>query len=322
MEQAAAAKHGCASRLRPIDLTAVVCLTLCCAVWGLNQVAMKVTNAGISPLFQAGLRSGLAAVLVWLWATWRGICLFKADGSLWPGLTVGALFAGNFMFIGPGLGLTNASRGVLFLYAAPFMVAFGAHYLIAGERLTAMKLLGLTAAFSGLLLSGFGRDGSSGSLSPGQAAPPAQLIGDLYCFVAAAFWAATTLVVRTTGLRLIPPEKTLFYQLVVATPLLFAGAWVIGETGITQTPPLILGAFAFSTIVVVFVSYAVWFWLLQTYPAADVSVFTFLAPVFGVFAGHVLLAEPVGLTLAGALALVALGIALVTWSPKAPDAPA
>jgi drug/metabolite transporter (DMT)-like permease len=293
--------------MRQIDLTAVVCLTLCCGVWGLNQVAMKVTNAGISPLFQAGLRSALAAVLVLLWAKWRGIPLFERDGSLFPGLAVGALFAGNFMFIGPGLGMTNASRGVLFLYAAPFLVAVGAHYLIPAERLTPLKLLGFVAAFSGLVLSGFGRDNSVGAAAP----PTVQAIGDLFCFIAAAFWAVTTLVVRTTVLKVISPEKTLFYQLVVAAPLLFIGASVIGEAGIIQTTPVILSAFVFSTVVVVFISYAVWFWLLRTYPAAEVSVFTFLAPVFGVLAGHVLLHEPVGWPLAGALVLVACGIAMV-----------
>ena len=35
-----------------------------------------------------------------------------------------------------GLAHTTASRGIVLLYLAPFVVAFGAHYLIPGDRLT------------------------------------------------------------------------------------------------------------------------------------------------------------------------------------------
>jgi drug/metabolite transporter (DMT)-like permease len=59
------------------------------------------------------------------------------------------------------------------------------------------------------------------------------------------------------------------------------------------------------------------FWLLKTYPASQVSVFTFLAPIFGVLAGHLLLAEPLTWRLGVALTFVALGIYLVN-KPSAP----
>jgi drug/metabolite transporter (DMT)-like permease len=303
LKQATLVREPDVQEVRPIYAIAAVCLTLCCAMWGLNQVAIKVANTGMSPLFQAGLRCALAAVLVVLWAWWRGTALFEADGSFWPGVAVGALLAGNFMFIGPGLELTDASRGILFLYAAPFLVALGAHTWISGEQLTGLKVVGLLAAFSGLALSTAGRStGVSG---------PQQALGDFYCFIGAVFWAASTLVIRTSTLKRITPEKILFYQLVVATPLLFLGAWVLGESGITNPTPNVMIGFVFSTVVVVFVSYLVWFWLLRTYPASEVSVFTFLAPIFGVLSGYVLLNEQVSWSLAGALMLITVGIALV-----------
>jgi drug/metabolite transporter (DMT)-like permease len=295
--------------VRPIDVLAVVCLTLCCAAWGLNQVAIKVANTGMSPLFQAGLRCAVAAVLVVIWARWRGIALVEADGSFWPGVAVGALLAGNFMFIGPGLELTDASRGILFLYAAPFLVALGAHMWIPGERLSGLKVVGLMAAFAGLAVSTVGRSAASSG--------PHQALGDFYCFVGAVFWAASTLVIRTTTLKAITPEKILFYQLVVSTPLLFLGAWGLGESGITNPTPIVMISFIFSTVAVVFVSYLVWFWLLRSYPASEVSVFTFLAPIFGVVSGYILLNEQVGWSLVGALALVTVGIALVAKPVRA-----
>ena len=47
-----------------LDVFAVSILTLLCILLGIGQVAMKVANAGISPVLQAGLRSLLAAGLV------------------------------------------------------------------------------------------------------------------------------------------------------------------------------------------------------------------------------------------------------------------
>ena len=71
--------------LRPIDGWAALLVVLCCACWGLNQVAVKVANTGIPPMLQAGLRSLLSAVLVWGWTLGRGIPLFRRDGTLLAG---------------------------------------------------------------------------------------------------------------------------------------------------------------------------------------------------------------------------------------------
>jgi len=104
----------------------VALLLLCCLAWGLNQVAIKVGVAGISPLMGAGLRSLVAAALVWLWCGLRGEPMFRRDGTGPFGLLIGLLFAGEVALIYWGLAYTTASRSVIFLYSAPFFVALGA----------------------------------------------------------------------------------------------------------------------------------------------------------------------------------------------------
>ncbi|MGA9510551.1 MAG: EamA family transporter, partial [Candidatus Sulfotelmatobacter sp.] len=75
--------------------------------------------------------------------------------------------------------------------------------------------------------------------------------------------------------------------------------------------PLALGAFAYQTVWVVSVTFAVWFALVVRYSAARLSVFTFLAPLFGVAAGHIVLKEPMTPAFAVAVTLVAAGLLLV-----------
>ena len=55
-----------------LDAVAVASLVGCCFLWGLNQVAAKAALPEIPALWQAALRSGGAAILVWAWARARG----------------------------------------------------------------------------------------------------------------------------------------------------------------------------------------------------------------------------------------------------------
>ena len=288
--------------LRPIDGWAALLIVICCACWGLNQVAVKVANTGIPPMLQAGLRSLLSAVLVWGWTLARGIPLFRRDGTLLAGIAVGSVFAVEFVVLYQGLAWTTASRGVLFLYSMPFFVAIGAHVLIPGDRLTRSKVIGLLCAFGGLavaLSEGFA-GGAGGNF-----------IGDLMCLAAGAGWAATTLIFRATALRFASAEKVLLYQLAVSAPLMIGASLIAGEGAPTLTDPRVVIAFAYTVVLVAFISYVVWFWLLTRHSPSAMSVFTFLTPIFGALAGAVILGEPLTMRLLMALALVAFGIFLV-----------
>ena len=70
-------------------------------------------------------------------------------------------------------------------------------------------------------------------------------------------------------------------------------------------------AFGYTAVVVAFISYVAWFWLLARYSPSAMSVFTFLTPIFGAFAGVLVLGEAMTWRLLLALVLVALGIYLV-----------
>ena len=270
--------------------------------WGFNNVAIKLAIHDIPPLIQSSARSAIAAILVGAWTQARGIPLFKRDGTLRAGILAGVLFALEFLLIYRGLVWTTATRGVLFLYLAPFFVVIGSRWLIPGDHFHVSQWLGLLLSFVGIVIA-FGL--------PTPAADSRQVLGDLMLVGGAAAWAATTLTIKASALNRISAEKTLLYQLVVSAPLLGLGAIVFGER-ITATPSAVaLGAFAYQTIYVVSITFTIWFVLVVRYSAARLSVFTFLAPLFGVAAGHLVLGEPLTPAFAVAVALVAVGLLLV-----------
>lgn len=285
-----------------LDPLAMVLLLVLCASWGLQQVAVKLASVGISPFFQAGIRSLGATLLLLVWMWLRRIPILQRDGSGRWGVLAGLLFGGEFMLIFWGLEFTNASRAVIFLYLSPFVVAIGAHLFVPGERLRWIQVIGLVGAFSGILLA-FGESMRFPSRE--------MLIGDSMLALAAILWGSTTVLIKASVLRTLAPSKTLLYQLGVSAVLLLGASRVVDEPGITQLTPLILGSLLFQTFWVAFVTYLAWFWLVRHYPAGRLSAFTFLTPLFGVLAGHLVLDEPLSLILLAALLLVGLGIYLV-----------
>ncbi|HUN51660.1 MAG TPA: DMT family transporter, partial [Candidatus Sulfotelmatobacter sp.] len=284
-----------------LPLWAVAVMVLLCVFWGFNQVAIKIGNGGISPLLQAGLRSIGSLALVWLWSAWRGTPLFRRDGTLFIGLVVGVMFAGEFIFLYWGLVFAGASRSVLFLYMAPFVVAIGAHFFVPGERLRRLQVLGLLAAFAGVAIA----FGDAFAVPNGR-----EFFGDILAFIAAVFWGATTVVVKASRLAQISPSKTLFYQLAVSAVLLPVLSLAAGERGITAATPLVLGLLAFQIVVISFMSYLIWFVFMTRYPASTLSAFSLLTPIFGVALGGLVLREPITPALLLASLLVAGGIYL------------
>jgi drug/metabolite transporter (DMT)-like permease len=287
-----------------LDSVAVVALLACCAVWGLGQVAGKATLLEVPALMQAAIRSCAAAVLVALWARWRRIPLFDRDGTLAAGLWAGLLFAVEFGLIFTGLRFTTASRMVVFVYLAPFVVALGMPLIARHERLDLLQCAGLVAAFGGVawaFAEGF-QQPSVGEL---------QWVGDALGVAGAVFWGATTLVIRASRLSQASAEKTLLYQLAVSGVALGLASWFTGEPWPTQLTAIPATALVFQVVVVCFASYLVWFWLIRHYPATQLSAFTLLTPVFGLLAGVALMGDPLTLRLIVALVAVSTGIALV-----------
>jgi len=286
----------------PLDATAFGIMVLCTALWGFQQVAIKLAAHDVSLVMQAGIRSIVAACLLFVWARVRGIALFRRDGTLLPGIAAGVLFGGEFVFIYAGLGHTTASRMIVFIYLAPVVAALGLHLFVRGERLVRGQWLGVLLSFGGVVLAfanGFtaGRD--------------ATLLGDLFGVIGAVLWGATTVLVRASKLSGVTATKTLFYQLAVSALMLPVASALMGEKGVVALTPLALASLAYQGVIVAFASYLAWFWLLTRYLAARLSVFSFLTPMFGVLFGVLVLGEPLTPAFGAAALLVGAGIVLV-----------
>ena len=290
---------------RPLTLGAVAVMLVLCFSWGFNQVAIKLALSDIPPLMMATLRSIGALVVVLLVARLRGVAMFRRDGTLKAGLCAGVLFGFEFVMIFLGLQWTTATRAVVFLYVAPFVVAFASGLL--GERLGPSQWTGLALSFAGVALA----------IGVPQADVDSRvLLGDLLVVTGGVLWAGTTIVVKLTPLLHVPAEKILAYQLAVSIPILGFGSLASGETIHGVPGPTALMCFIYQTFWVVGLTFLAWFTLVRKFSASKLSAFTFVTPLFGVAAGYFVMHDRLTIAFCGAAVLVIAGLILVNRAPR------
>lgn len=285
-------------RLDGTGLAALLAVALLLAV---NQILVKQVNQGLQPVFFAGLRSALAVGFVWGWLKWRGLSGRVRREDLMPGLAIGSIFAAEFLCLFLALDLTLVSRASVIFYSMPVWMGLLGHFFLPGERLNAVRALGLLLAFLGTAWAIAARPEGAGAGS---------LLGDLLALGGALGWAGTAFLARKTRLREAGPEAQLFWMVLVSAPILLALSPAFGpllrEVELAHWLWLL-----FQSSVVVAGGFIAWLWLLSVYPTATVASFSFLTPLFAILMGHILYDEPLTAALVVAFLLVALGIILI-----------
>ena len=268
----------------------------------LNQISIKVVNAGLQPVFFAGLRSALAILFVWAWLVLRGRPPRLRPAALLPGLAIGAVFAAEFLFLFVALDLTTVGRASVLMYSMPLWFALMAHFGL-GDRITPLKALGLVLAFAGTAWAILGgAKGGEGSI-----------LGDLCALGAALGWAGTAFIARRPMMRAEGPEMQLFWMVLVSAPILLAVSPLFGPL-VRELQPLHLWLVLFQAAVVVAGGFIAWLWLMSVYPSSTVAAFSFLTPVLAILLGAAIFGETLSPAILGPGALVAGGIVLINRS--------
>ncbi len=290
----------------PLDLLAISLTVILCLSWGLNQVAVKLALPDVPPVMQVTIRAIGATLMLAIWMLARGVKFDFRDGTLKPGILIGLLFTFEYILIYQGLLYTSASRSVVYLYTAPIFVVIASRWFLPGERFTWLQWAGIALSFAGIVLA-------FGESSP--FAKPEQALGNAMMVLAAIGAAGTTLVAKASSLSRAPYEKTLFYQLAIAVPVSAFCVFLLGEKMTSIPSGLSIASLIFQTAWVAFITFLIWFGLVQRYSANRLAALTFLTPLFGVAAGYLILDEPLSARFLLAVGMVMLG----TLLPRLPD---
>jgi drug/metabolite transporter (DMT)-like permease len=271
-----------------------------CVLWGANTVAIKFSLSGLGPFTSAAVRFGISTFLLWAWARMFSQPLRPAAGQLGPLLVNSLLFSLQLSLVYVGFTATSASRGALLTNLQPFFLLFLAHFFLAGDRMTVLKLVGLILGFTGAACIFMDRTALSGNV----------LVGDLLLLVSTFLWACSAAFTKHL-VQSVSSVQVVFYQLLFSIPLFGLGAWVWDSPMVYRIDSGIVAAIAFQVVLTTSFAFVAWTRLMQAYGAVVLHSFVFLIPVSGVFLAGIVLGEPITEMILLALALITAGILTV-----------
>ncbi|MCU0560106.1 MAG: DMT family transporter [Desulfobacterales bacterium] len=271
-----------------------------CVLWGANTVAVKFSLSGFGPLTAAAVRFAVSTLILWGWALVSGQPLRPAPGALRPLLINSLLFTLQLTLIYVGFTMTHASRGALLTNLQPFFLLFLAHFFLAGDRITPLKLTGLVLGFSGAACVFLDAPGLAGNF----------LAGDLLLLASTLVWACSAVYTKHL-LKRISSVQIVFYQLLFAVPLFAVGAPVWDAPMVSGVTLEIAAAIVFQGALATAFAFVAWTRLMAAHGAVALHSFVFLIPVSGVLLAGALLDEPISAMILLALALIVAGIVTV-----------
>jgi probable blue pigment (indigoidine) exporter len=267
-------------------------------MWSSAFATARIIVASAPPLAALSLRfliSGLIAVMLAkaLGQSWQ-LTRTQARSVVVFGLCQNAIYLGlNFI----ALQWTEASLAAIIASTMPLLVAL-LGWLVKGEKVSLIGLLGLGAGFFGVALI-------MGTRLSGGADP----LGILLCLCGALALAAATMTVRSasSGGNLL---MIVGLQMLVGSLALGLVSAMTEPFAATLTSQAI-AAFFYQIFVPGLAATLLWFALVSRVGAVKASAFHFLNPFFGVIIAAVLLGEHIHLTDIVGVTIAAAGILAV-----------
>jgi len=277
-----------------------------CFIWGSTWLAIKVGLGSLPPLLFAGMRFVIAWSLLLIYALAMKI-EFPRDKATWRVM----LFLGLTQITLPyalvfwGEQYVTAGLSAVLFATVPFFVALFAHFIIPGERLTALKLSGILVSFIGVTMI-FSRE----LMVTGNS-----FWGGLALIVGAGSAGCANVVGKKYSLS-INPIVNVVVQMGIGAVLLTAGGVVFEREVPMNFTPTSLFAVLYLAVAGSVFAFVALYWLFTRMEVTRVSLFTFITPIVAVVLGWLVLGEEVDLNVAVGGSLILVGVILVNKMSK------
>ncbi len=289
-------KPAAGSPLLPLEWAAIVGIVL---VWGVNNIAAKYMTEYIPPIFMGGVRFAVALLF-----------LFPFIKPPFPDpkrlfailLLIGPLNAG-LIYLGFSMVHSMSAFIVSLQLWVPFTALFA--WLILGEAMVGLQLLGLVVAFGGIAWM---------TLSPGtQGDIPGILVG----VAASICWALGTILVRQVpGIK---PLKLQGLTAILSVPLMFAVAFGTEKDivpSVMAAPMLVWVCVLWAAVLSTVGATAIMFWLVQRREPGRIMPYFLMTPLVSSGISVLFMGEVVTWQVAMGGAATLAGVALVALSER------
>lgn len=274
-------------------------------VWGASFIATKIALLDVSPITIVWLRFGMGVIVLGLILALRKSFTLPDKKDAWYFALLGFLGITFHQWLqSNGLQTSEAGTTAWIVATTPvFMGILG--WLVLKEMLDGIKILGIAAAFIGVLL--VVSDGNLGSIAIGKFGAP----GDALILVSAVNWSIFSALSRR-GLRLYPAGLMIFH--VMLSGWLFTSILFAGGGHFTELPALSFEGWlgvAFLGIFCSGLAYIAWYDALQALSTAETGAFLYIEPLVAMVVAFLLLGEPITAASLIGGAIILFGVWLV-----------
>nr|WP_148680570.1 EamA family transporter [Halovivax ruber] len=283
---------------RSLDASLFLVLSV---LWGLSFPAISVGLDSLPPLFFAGLRYDVAAILL------LAVAAIRIDGWVPTRRDDLAAIAAGGCFLVAGNGLLFVAQqtvpsGVAAILQSltPIVTALLAIVLL-DEHLTRVGVVGVAIGFVGV---GLVISPDPGAVLAGDTAARLLVVGQV-CSIAL----GGVLVQRFSPA--IDRVALTGWSMAVGALVLHAASGVAGEHLVGGPTPTAVGAVLYLGVFSTAVAFLIYFAILEKYGAFEVALVSYLVPVVATVAGVFVLGETIGPGAIAGFSLVALGFALL-----------
>lgn len=288
-------------------------LLILAAIWGSSYLFIELGLEDLSaPMVVLG-RIALGAAVVVPYA-WRRGALRGLRGSLGVLTLIAAMqVAAPFTLIALGQEEINSSLAGILVASAPILTALLAIFFDPEERSEGPRAVGIVLGIGGVaLLLGVDLGGSS-----------AALLGGLAIVLASLGYAAGGLIVKRR-LSGVEPVGIAAMVLALATPMAIAPALATAPAAAPDIGTLL--AVAALGMLGTGIAFVIFYGLIARVGPARAFIVTYLAPVFAIFYGALLLDEEITVATIAGMALILGGSWLAAegrmpWRPRALEEP-
>lgn len=291
---------------KQITLGSSVFIIFLCIFFGANSVAIKVSLAGLGSFFMAGLRFGIASIVITLWMVFTKQSLRISRNQWWPVLIVSILFTIQIPLYYFGLSNTAASRGVLIMNIQPFFVLILAHFFIQGDQINLKKLLGILLGFTGIIFVFLEKKGTISNFRT----------GDTLILLSSVIWSVSAVYTKKIITNFNTVQLALF-PMIFSFPLILMASYFWDDVSIGYLDTSIILSIGYQSLLTASIGFVVWMGLLNKYGAVELHSFIFIMPVSGVLLGRLILKELITYKITIAVILVTTGLIVTNYKDKA-----
>ena len=292
-----------------LSLGTVVLAVAVHSLWGGNAVAIKLSLEAFPPMWTAFLRFSIAVVGVALWAGFRGIPMRPKRSEWWWLVLLGIFFSIQIGVMNIGFEHTSGSIGSILMATNPIFAALWAHFLVAGDRLTQQRIIGLFVAFLGaavvILQSGHIDGATAIGVGSGLVFLSAALLGGRLAYTG-------RLLQRMDEVRVV------LWQMLISVPV-FGVAAVMSENIVWERVGLApIAGIVYQGLVVAGLGFMLLTYLMKRYSTSVITSFNFVSPISGVLLSVLLLGDKITFHVLAGVALVGTGLYLVARHQATP----